>query len=261
MPEMVPGQGFRFADMMESIHASFDTLSPSQKEDFLELHEVRFPSEEDRSSLMTIFRSNAYNTGSSKVGIFPKIARINHSCRPNSGNYWSVKNEQRVIFAARDIEEGEEITVSYIPLLKSIQERHSRLRQYGFTCDCAACQSSESSMRRERIEGMMDSLEQKIYAPSKKAATNDKLVEKAQKVVKMLEDEEAWDYLAKAYHYAAVFNQRRGHLEESNKWAEKELELHQWAEEDSDEVEETTAFIDGLKQRRRIDLLDFDGSL
>jgi SET domain-containing protein len=100
---------------------------------------------------MTILRSNAYNTGSSHIGLFPKTARINHSCNPNAGNYWDEKAAERVIYASRDIEEGEEITVSYIPLLKPIKERQARLQQYGFTCDCSACQSEESRYVQKHI--------------------------------------------------------------------------------------------------------------
>jgi hypothetical protein len=58
-----------------------------------------------------------------------------------------VKQNHCVIYAFKDIHVGEEITVTYIPLVKSIKERQARLFQYGFVCDFAACQSTESSKR------------------------------------------------------------------------------------------------------------------
>ncbi|TVY83742.1 SET domain-containing protein [Lachnellula suecica] len=243
MPEMVPGQGFKILDMIASIEAEFGELLPDQKEEFLDLHEFHFPSEESPNKLMTIFRSNAYNTGDNHVGIFPKIARINHSCKPNSGNWWSEMTDQRVIYASRDIEKDEEITVSYIPLLKTTKDRQARLQQYGFTCDCSACNSLESDKRRVRISDSMDDLEQKQDSPSKKASINEKRISKAVKLVEMIEAEGLSDYLDRAYHLAAVFNQQAGDLREAIKWATKEWEILAMAEMDSAEALKALNFI------------------
>jgi len=244
---MVPGQGFRILDMVNSIEAEFRHLSSEQKEEFLGLHEYHFPSEENPNKLMTIFRSNAYNTGDDRVGMFPKIARINHSCRPNSGNWWSEKTDRRVIYASRDIEKDEEITVSYIPLLKSTKDRQTRLQQYGFTCDCSACQSTESDKRRVRISNSMDDLEQKQHSPSKKAAISEKRVGKALALIEMLEAEKLGDYLARAYHLAAVFYRDAGHIKEAVEWAAKEWDTLQMAESNSEEALRAMDFITSLK--------------
>lgn len=244
---MVTGQGFRILDMINSIEAEFKHLSSEQKEEFLKLHEYHFPSEENPNNLMTIFRSNAYNTGSDHVGMFPKIARINHSCRPNSGNWWSEKSGRRVIYASRDIEKDEEITVSYIPLLKTTKDRQARLQQYGFVCDCTACQSAESDKRRVRISDSLDDLEQKRHSPSKKAAINKKRIGKALALIEMLEVEKLGDYLARAYHLAAVFNKHAGHMEQAVKWATKEWDTLQMPESDSEEALEAINFILSLK--------------
>ncbi|RDL38986.1 uncharacterized protein BP5553_03326 [Venustampulla echinocandica] len=251
VPKMVPGQGFRILDMISSLETAYEVLSPKQQEEFLGLHDFRFPSEQDQNRLLTIFRSNAYNTGDSKVGLFPKIARINHSCSPNSGNWWSEKTDRRVIYAARDIEKGEEITVSYIPLLKTTKDRQARLEQYGFICDCAACQSSESDKRRTKIWDLLETLELKFRSPSKKTSTNDKRAAKAIHLVEMVEDEGLTDYLARAFHVAAVLSQQSGQLNAALEWAIKELEIHQLAEKASDEALKTVALIESLGGRRR----------
>lgn len=255
MPEMVPGQGLRLADMLTNVDAAFRRLSPQQQQDFLELHDHRFPKEKDQNRLITILRSNAYNTGDDQVGIFPKIARINHSCKPNSGNFWSEKENHRVIYAFRDIEKGEEITVSYIPLLKSIQERHARLYQYGFTCNCSACQSSESSIRRVKIADSIEILEQKAHLQSMKEKTIKKMIDKATSLVDMIEQEELGDYRAKAYHLAAVFHERKGDVVEAKNWAVKELDMHQLAEMDSMEALAAIEYIDDLSMAEMMTLL------
>lgn len=248
IPELVAGSGYPLQNMLNSLQAAFMSLTLTQQEEFLLLHDHRFPgdAEANTDKLLTIFRSNAYNTGTSHVGLFPKMARINHSCRPNSGNYWSEESGVRVIYAAQNIAAGEEITVSYIPLLKSTKNRQARLAQYGFTCDCSACNSVESSKRRERIGDMFDILDQRLAAASTKEKTIQISINKALKLISMLEEEQLSDYYARAYRLAAVFNQGKGELEIAKQWALKELAIHQLASTDSPEVLETTKMIDGL---------------
>ncbi|KAN0113180.1 SET domain containing protein [Hyaloscypha variabilis] len=251
MPEMVEGQGFRINDMVSEIDQKFDLLSPAQQKEVKDLHDHRFPGD-NQSRLLTIFRSNAYNTGENHVGLFPKTARINHSCRPNCGNFWSERSEERVIYAQREIEEGEEITVSYIPLLKAVKERQARLQQYGFVCDCAACQSEESSKKRVKIGDLLDELEAKAVksfggGEKKKKEIYGRLTGKAEKLVGMMEEEVLGDYLARAFRLASVFNSRRGNSNVATEWAKKELELHQWADMQSAETLATTKYLEKLK--------------
>ncbi|CAG8973687.1 hypothetical protein HYALB_00002253 [Hymenoscyphus albidus] len=213
LPEMVQGQGFKILDMITSLETAYSNLSPISQKSFTDLHDVRFPSEEDQNKLLTIFRSNAYNTCDSKVGLFPKIARINHSCTPNSGNEWVDEAGHRIIYASRDIKEGKEITVSYIPLIKKTADRQSRLAQYGFTCDCSACQSSHGDKRRTKIADLLETLEMKVNtAPSKKLEIRKKQSTKALNLLSLVEEEGLNDYLSRAQHLSAVFSQRLGDI-------------------------------------------------
>ena len=79
------------------------------------------------------------------AAIFPLTARINHACQPNA----QVRSQEFVdchmdLVALKDIEEGEEITISYILTRDGARHRRSRQREleakYLFTCDCALCQ-------------------------------------------------------------------------------------------------------------------------
>jgi SET domain len=249
MPEMVEGQGHRITEMISELEQEFSKLSPEQQNEYLDQHDYRFPGE-THTRLLSILRSNAYNTGDNHVGSFPKTARINHSCRPNCGNFWSEKTGQRVIYAESDIKKGDEITVSYIPLLKSIKERQARLKQYGFVCDCTACQSTESSKKRVKISDLLESLEQKAYSASKKDETNERLIKKAVALVGLIEEEGLTNYLARAFRLASVFNQRRGNLKVALEWAAKELEMHQWAEVDSEEALATMHYMETLRDEK-----------
>ncbi|KAH9214369.1 hypothetical protein DL95DRAFT_523919 [Leptodontidium sp. 2 PMI_412] len=250
LPPPTPGLGVSLPSLLTSLQTAFSSLPPPSQKTFLSLHNHRFPGDSTavppNPDLLTIFRSNAYNTGTSHIGLFPLIARINHSCRPNAVNYWSERLGKRIIYAGRDIDVGEEITVSYIPLLKSTKERQQRLGQYGFVCGCEACRDEGSGKRRGKIQDLMEVLEQKVEANNQKKVVNERLARRAERLVVLLKEEGLVDYLAKAYRFMALFEGRAGNLKGARVWAEKEIEELRLAGEESEEVERAVAFLDGL---------------
>jgi hypothetical protein len=243
--------------MLPSLTRSFSALPPAAQASVLSLHDFRYPSEDastpPQSHLLTIFRSNAYNTGDDRIGLFAQTARINHDCTPNAGTWWSERTERRVVYALRNIAAGEEITVSYIPLLKPRAERQARLAQYGFQCGCDACSdsvySADGDKRRIGIRDLILDLESKVSRRCTKAGVCKKHVEKARKLVRMIEDEGLGDYLAKAYHLAAAFAEQADEVNEARLWGEQELEVLRWMDEDSEEVLKSVKFLVGLKDR------------
>ena len=98
----------------------------------------------DHVKVISIFRSNSFNLGSSSLfqqALFPSIARINHSCIPNAqGNFHEAMGKFN-IHATRDIKEDEELTINYLHEHGAVREsRQARLLDgYGFSCDCPAC--------------------------------------------------------------------------------------------------------------------------
>ncbi|KAH8880253.1 hypothetical protein GQ53DRAFT_670224 [Thozetella sp. PMI_491] len=90
------------------------------------------------------------------VALFPKIARLNHNCRPNAHYIFSPSRLTAEVIAYRAIEPGEEVTLSYVPLATKHDIRRSTLKEnWGFDCSCAMCrdeplkiQDSESGRRR-----------------------------------------------------------------------------------------------------------------
>jgi hypothetical protein len=82
------------------------------------------------------------STGVKGTGLYKIYSKMNHSCDCNTRN--SVGAEAEVlVYAARDIEAGEEITTSYLhvedPCSLSRRARNEMLSQYLFTCKCALC--------------------------------------------------------------------------------------------------------------------------
>ncbi|KAF1323681.1 putative histone tail methylase containing set domain, partial [Globisporangium splendens] len=80
------------------------------------------------------------------IGVFPHGALFNHSCDPNC--VVSFEQQQMVVHTIKDVQQGDELTISYIELLESTPKRQHALREsYFFECDCSRCRNavSESS--------------------------------------------------------------------------------------------------------------------
>ena len=128
-------------------------LSKDGQRTFLSLHN----NSPGANPFSNIVRSNGYPLGpNSEVGaIFPLVARLNHACRPNAQHAWNEARGVEVVHAVRDIQEGEELTLSYLAGGPST-ERQGRLKEYfGFDCTCEACslpakelKASDARLRR-----------------------------------------------------------------------------------------------------------------
>ncbi|XP_067844728.1 histone-lysine N-methyltransferase SMYD3 isoform X1 [Heptranchias perlo] len=76
------------------------------------------------------------------VGLYPSMSLLNHSCDPNSVIVFEGKQLQ--LHAVRQIQADEELTVSYIDVMATSQERRRQLeKQYCFTCDCNRCETAD----------------------------------------------------------------------------------------------------------------------
>ncbi|KAF2967213.1 hypothetical protein GQX73_g6378 [Xylaria multiplex] len=77
-------------------------------------------------------------------GNFPEVSLLNHDCRPNLA-FFIDRNLTHYTHAVRDIEPGEELTISYIDPLQVRSVRQERTRNtLGFSCACSHCTLSEN---------------------------------------------------------------------------------------------------------------------
>ncbi|KLU85190.1 hypothetical protein MAPG_04220 [Magnaporthiopsis poae ATCC 64411] len=105
-----------------------------------------------------LLRTNSFAgelDGEPHMGLFPRVARINHACKP--------KSAMNAIVANRDIEPGEEITISYTQEGLESKTRRERLEAvWGFKCTCAHCAAADataaSDERLEAARGVIISL-------------------------------------------------------------------------------------------------------
>lgn len=245
-PTFEPGKGYQLSGMAASLDAAVAALSDTQREEFASCHQHRLPGEGDGDRNMVIFRSNAYTLTDGTIAMFPKIARINHSCRPSAANIWSPASGLRIIWAARDIQPGEEVTVTYAPLLKKSEERQSRLTQYGFRCDCDACRDHEhTDVVRVKMARLLDELEDRLSRRTSNVA-NKKLLPKAIELTRMLEEEHMMDYLPHALHLASELSRRLGDIAAAVEWSRHALRLHECADEMSNATRSEREYLDGL---------------
>ncbi|KAM7212239.1 hypothetical protein V8F06_012375 [Rhypophila decipiens] len=112
-----------------------------------------------------VVRTNSFSTtlgeDEDHMAIYPLVSRINHACKPNAFTRWILRSQSTSIAALRDIEPGEEITISYLPLGLTHSERQRRLQRWSFTCSCSLCKApqetiSTSDKQRTEIEDARD---------------------------------------------------------------------------------------------------------
>uniref|UniRef100_A0A452J5Y6 [histone H3]-lysine(4) N-trimethyltransferase n=1 Tax=Gopherus agassizii TaxID=38772 RepID=A0A452J5Y6_9SAUR len=76
------------------------------------------------------------------VGLYPSMSLLNHSCDPNCVIVF--EGRQLLLRSVREIQIGEELTISYIESLMPSSERQKHLkRQYCFECNCLLCKTQE----------------------------------------------------------------------------------------------------------------------
>ena len=241
-PRVSKGGVYPTAAVSRLVHDEFESLSSSEQEEVLSLtYYTKGANTTEVDKLATIFRTNAYNTGD-KVGLFPKIARINHSCRPNTGYSWSERLNKRVVFATRKIKAGEEFFVSYISLAMPQEDRQKHLDKYGFKCQCDACAQERvareaSDNRRTTISNAFAKFEHRliITPPESKAGKREALnnAQVSVQLAQLVQEEGLADYYAKAYRIVAITHGRVEDWQSAATWANKAYEIRYMEDPDS----------------------------
>jgi len=87
------------------------------------------------------------------TGLYALQSVCNHSCEPNAKIEFPFNNAVVALVATRKIEQGEEVTISYLDECQLSRSRHSRRRalmeNYLFACECSKC-------LKEAFEGQLD---------------------------------------------------------------------------------------------------------
>ncbi|KAL2256392.1 hypothetical protein VTK26DRAFT_1742 [Humicola hyalothermophila] len=134
------------------------------------------------------------------------------------------------VWAVRDIEPGEEITITYSATGMPSKERQETLEKvWGFKCQCSLCVSSPevlnaSDTRRERIR----SLREEVITLAQQGEFN-KAVQSAETLFKLVEEEGLTEQMGDMYEVPARLYYHVGNLEKALELARKvksEIDAH-----------------------------------
>ncbi|KAF1986534.1 SET domain-containing protein [Aulographum hederae CBS 113979] len=135
------------SNIEECVVQQVEALSENQRRAFLQLRNTR-PWTNDKQRYLGIFQTTALSMASGTdatcgAGVFIKASHINHSCVPNAYRTWNTDIERHTVHALGNIDEGEEITISYLTDSHTRRGRETRQEvlkaSYGITCSCRLC--------------------------------------------------------------------------------------------------------------------------
>ncbi|RMY19741.1 hypothetical protein D0867_04501 [Hortaea werneckii] len=108
---------------------------------------------------LAIFKTNCVQAGMGGqygYAVFLTYSRLNHSCSPNAHHAYNEREGLEMLHTVRNITSGEEITVSYINVLRTSSQRAAELQQWGFACACECCKGSGAPASKARRRRMFD---------------------------------------------------------------------------------------------------------
>ncbi|KAK8900780.1 hypothetical protein QC760_010544 [Botrytis cinerea] len=183
----VPEAALDIQSLQTSIHEQVNALTPEQRQDFLSMHNIH--ASDAVPLYLGIIQTNALPIGDyvREVGIFLDACRINHACDNNTQKSWNENTNRHTVYAKRNIENGEEITIFYLGVLNKHQTRQEALRRkFAFTCSCRLCslppdESRESDRRLDEILQLDNSIGRDgimgiLSAPLRKLRCVDQLI-------------------------------------------------------------------------------------
>ncbi|PKS06746.1 hypothetical protein jhhlp_006820 [Lomentospora prolificans] len=181
--------------------------------------------------------------------LFPEISRMNHACSPNAFIRFSEKTFANSAIAFRDIEPGEELTISYADFGMLRDERQDFLRvRWGFTCTCDLCNLPEdevvaSDARREKIRDIRD-----VVLKHVNKGEFNQAIKKHKMMIDLIVEEGMLVPLGEYYDIMARLYNTIGDRRNTEKWARMaidDLELF-GGEEIYEQVPELRDILDGI---------------
>ncbi len=117
-------------------------MSSAKRKIFFDLADSR--SQDGLKTILGIFFTNDMTFVDDSAALFPTMARVNHSCRPNADFVARPKKGVQDLVATKLIKEGEEIFISYLPAYaegsapRKVRQKYMT-KWYGFACKCPEC--------------------------------------------------------------------------------------------------------------------------
>ncbi|KAK6385326.1 hypothetical protein LTR65_009252 [Meristemomyces frigidus] len=143
------------------------------------------------------------------------------------------------VHAVRDIAAGEELTTTYIALLRTKERRVDELKPWGFTCGCGACKGPGAAASKKRRRRLFDIDQMFAYlatedaseirsAPLRQRAPNTTagLLRVAEELASLCKEEGLVDrQLGNAYRECSKYSLKLNQLEKTMEYALEELDI------------------------------------
>ena len=98
----------------ENLKNMVSNLPMTERREFEDLY---FPICQPEEALRQKYIVNHFSLNVPQIAICLHGSRINHSCLPNAYSSWNDKKDRVMIHAITDIQEGDEVTISYCDAL------------------------------------------------------------------------------------------------------------------------------------------------
>ncbi|KAK7178113.1 SET domain-containing protein 5 [Paraphaeosphaeria sporulosa] len=211
---------------------AFHNLSPTKQRAYLGLH--GHPSEilkkdNDWESLPDLDRRvlAIYATNSWGRDVFWLASRFNHSCIPNIHNAYNPTIQMETFHSIRDVEAGEELTVSYLSDTCVRDKRQARLNKWGFQCKCPACQNTSNGNKMEQQLAQLATLSQELEMAIPGTIVSIKTLNTHRKMAALLRSVGlVGKPLHNSYLNAALCSAVLGNVQMAMLWTEKEVEVN-----------------------------------
>ncbi|KAK3688982.1 hypothetical protein B0T22DRAFT_536027 [Podospora appendiculata] len=179
------------------------------------------------------------------MGLFPNLARINHACDPNAFVHFSEVTLAMTIWSARDIEPGEEITISYSDPTATYEERQDALLNiWGFKCTCDMCtappahRGASDTRRRALRQLQKDVIDQAQRGEFREA------IQTVEEIFRVVEVEKLTVHMGDMYEIPARLYYHIGDVDRAVEYTKKSL------------AEARDFGVPGPKGRERIEMLE-----
>ena len=135
--------------------------------------------------------------------------------------HYRINNITQTTVAVRDIQKGEELTISYIDAVIPRAERQERLQDWGFNCSCSHCLMSdkEAALSDANIKHI-----KQLESDLDNFAENFVNADTGEELVDLYKHERLDIYFAAAYTRAAINFALFGRVEKSMEYAKHAVE-------------------------------------
>ncbi|KAL2146809.1 hypothetical protein VTI28DRAFT_2290 [Corynascus sepedonium] len=175
-----------------------------------------------------VMKTNAFTveiTGKAYMALFPRIARMNHACKPNVITRFNGTTLSNIAMAFRDISPGEELSISYSTFgLPSGERQEKLLSTWGFKCTCDLCSlppdelaaSDDRRIRVTRLSREVIDLVEKGGAENMKKA-----LELYKEAVDAVEEEGLVPHMGNHYQVLGQLWAAVGDVEKGREWVKR----------------------------------------